>query len=140
LDLPDAPRLTSGPQAQAALIPGNMTAPAETLMSLFQLLVTAPPDIPEPRVGGHVSEAQILTQTSPEYPLVARQARVQGAVVVRAIIGVDGRVKSAKALSGPSLLQTPAVAAVRRWVYKPATLNGTAVESETRIDLHFTLY
>jgi protein TonB len=87
-----------------------------------------------------VSEAQILTRTSPEYPLAARQAQVQGAVVVRAIISVDGRVKSAKALSGPWLLQKPAVAAVRRWVYKPATLNGTAIESEMRIDLHFTLY
>jgi len=140
LDLPDAPGLTSGPQAQAALIPGNMTAPAEALVSLFQLLVTAPPDIPKPRVGGRVSEAQILTQTSPEYPPAARQARVQGAVVVRATIGVNGHVKSAKVLSGPSLLQNPAVAAVRRWVYKPATLNGAAVESETRIDLHFTLY
>jgi protein TonB len=140
LDLPDAPGLTSGPQAQVVLIPGNMATPAGFQLSAFQFLWAAPPDIPKPRVGGQVSEAQILTQTSPEYPLVARQARVEGAVVVLAIIGVDGRVKSAKALSGPSLLQTPAVAAVRRWVYKPATLNGTAVESETRIDLHFTLY
>jgi TonB family protein len=139
LDLPDAPGLTTGPQAQAVLIPGNMTAPAETLVSLFQLLVPTPSDIPEPRVGGRVSEAQILTQRSPEYPLSARQARVQGAVVVRAVIDVDGHVKLAKAVSGPPLLQNPAVAAVRRWVYKPARLNGTAIESERRIELHFTL-
>jgi hypothetical protein len=85
LDLPDAPGLTSGPQAQAVLIPGNMAAPAETQVSLFQLLVTALPDIPEPRVGGRASEAQILTQTSPEYPLAARQARVHGSVVVRTL-------------------------------------------------------
>jgi protein TonB len=140
LDLPDAPGLTSGPQSQAVLIPGNMATPAGFQLSTFQFPWTAPPDIQKPRVGGQVSEAQILTQTSPEYPLAARQAQVQGAVVVRATISVDGRVKSAKALSGPWLLQNPAVAAVRRWVYKPATLNGTAVESETRIDLHFTLY
>jgi hypothetical protein len=57
LDLPDAPGLTPGPQAQAVLIPGNMAAPAETQVSLFQLLPTAPPDIPEPGVGGRASEA-----------------------------------------------------------------------------------
>ena len=138
-DLPDAPVLTSGPQAEVALFPGNMASPAENLVSLFHVLVTAPPDIPEPRIGGRVSEAQILTKRSPEYPLSARQARVQGSVVVRAVIGVDGHVKLAKVLSGPPVLQKPAVAAVRRWVYKPATLNGTAVESEMRIELHFKL-
>jgi periplasmic protein TonB len=116
-----------------------MAAPAETLVSLFQLLVRAPSDIPEPRVGGRVIEAQILIQRSPEYPPSARQARVQGSVVVRAVIGVDGHVKLAKAVSGPPVLHNPAMAAVRRWVYKPATLNGTAVESERRIELHFTL-
>jgi hypothetical protein len=52
LDLPDAPGLTSGPQAQQVLSPDNMAAPAETLVSLFQLLVPAPPNIREPRVGG----------------------------------------------------------------------------------------
>jgi TonB family protein len=134
LDLPDAPVLAFGPQAQAVLFAGN------TQLSAFQLPVTAPPDIPKPRVGGQASEAQILTQSPPEYPLAARQGRVQGSVVVRAVIGVDGHVKLAKALSGPPVLQNPAVAAVRRWVYKPATLNGVAVESETRIQLHFTLY
>jgi TonB family protein len=137
LDLPDAPGLTSGPQAQA---PGNIASPADIQASLFQLLAAALPDIPEPRVGGRASEARILTQTSPEYPLAARQARVQGSVVVRALIGVDGHVKSANVLSGPPLLRNPAVAAVRRWVYKPATLNGVAIESVTRIELNFTLH
>jgi protein TonB len=138
LDLPDAPVLTFG-QLQAISTPGNIATPAGIPLSAFPLPWAAPPDIPQPRVGGQVSEAQILTQTSPEYPLAAKQARVQGAVVVRAIIGVNGHIKSAKALSGPSLLQNPAVAAVKRWVYKPATLNGAAVESETRIELKFEL-
>jgi protein TonB len=90
-------------------------------------------------VGGQVREAQILTQTSPEYPLAARQARVQGSVVVSAVVGADGHIKSVKPMSGPPLLQNPAAAAVKQWVYKPATLNGIPVESETRIELNFTL-
>jgi hypothetical protein len=80
LDLPDAPGLTSGPQAQAVSTPSNIVAPAETQVSLFQLLPTAAPDIPEPTVGGQVSEAQILAQRSPEYPLTARQTRVSRAL------------------------------------------------------------
>jgi TonB family protein len=140
LDLPDAPSLTFGQQAQTVLIPGNMADPAKILVSLFHLLVAAPLDTPEPRVGGRVREAQILTKRSPEYPLSARQARVQGSVIVQAVIDVDGHVKLANAVSGPPVLQNAAVAAVKRWVYNPATLHGTAVESETRIELHFTLY
>jgi hypothetical protein len=72
LDLPDAPTLTSGPQAQAVLIPDNMAAPAMTSLSAFQLPVTAPPDILEPRFGGQAIEAQVLTQRSPEYSLAAK--------------------------------------------------------------------
>ena len=85
LDLPDAPVLTAGPLAQAVFIPGKMVAPPGRQVSLFQVLVTAPPDKPEPTVGGQASEAQILTQRSPEHPLAAKQARVQGSVVVRAL-------------------------------------------------------
>jgi protein TonB len=139
LDLPDPPILPFGPQAQALLFPGSMVAPSGIQLSALQLPVIAPPDIPKPRVGGQASEARILTQTPPEYPLAAKQAQVQGSVIVRAVIGVNGRVKLAKALSGPPLLQSPAVKAVRRWVYKPATLNGVAVESEMRIELKFAL-
>jgi hypothetical protein len=66
LDLPDAPTLTFEPQAQGVFFPGNMAALTGTPVSQFQLPVTAPPDILEPRVGGQASEAQILTQRSPE--------------------------------------------------------------------------
>jgi TonB family protein len=139
LDLPDAPILPFGPQAQALLLPGSLVASPGIQLSALQLPVIAPPDIPKPRVGGQATEARILTQTPPQYPLAAKQAQVQGSVIVRAVIGVNGRVKLAKALSGPPLLQSPAVKAVRRWVYKPATLNGVAVESEMRIELKFAL-
>lgn len=143
-DLPDAPGLNpGGQQFQSVQLPGNPTAPvpppAPAPPPPAPAPVQATPPAPQPRVGGQVREAQILTQTSPEYPLAARQARVQGSVVVSAVVGADGHIKSAKPLSGPPLLQSPAAAAVRQWVYKPATLNGIPVESETRIELNFTL-
>jgi TonB family protein len=139
-DLPDAPSLNpGGSQSQTIQLPGNPAAPVPPPPPA-PVQVTAPPPTPQqPRVGGQVREAQIVTQTSPEYPLAARQARVQGAIVISAVVGADGHIKSAKPISGPPLLQNPAVAAVKQWVYKPATLNGIPVESETRIELNFTL-
>jgi protein TonB len=80
----------------------------------------------------------LISSKPPEYPLVAKQAHVQGVVVVSAIVGVDGKVKSASAVSGPPLLQKAAVDAVKQWVYRPTTLNGAPVESETRVDVRFT--
>jgi periplasmic protein TonB len=144
-DLPDAPGLNpGGQQIQVVPLPGNPVAPvpppapAPAPPAPAAVQAATPPP-PQPKVGGQVREAQILTQTNPEYPLAARQARVQGSVVVSAVVGADGHIKSVKPLSGPPLLQNPAAAAVRQWVYKPATLNGIPVESETRIELNFTL-
>ena len=81
----------------------------------------------------------MLSRPNPSYPLAAKQARVQGTVVVLAVVAPDGRVKSAKAISGPPLLFNAAVAAVQDSVYQPAMLNGSPVESETRVELKFSL-
>jgi TonB family protein len=140
-DLPDAPGLNPGGQQVQVSLPLNSAGPVPPpppAPAPPPPVQTAPPT-PQPRVGGQVREAQILTQTSPEYPLAARQARVQGSVVISAVVGADGHIKSVKPISGPPLLQNPAAAAVKQWVYKPATLNGIPVESETRIELNFTL-
>jgi protein TonB len=65
------------------------------------------------------------------------RTRASGEVKVEAVIGVDGRIKSARAVSGPTLLQRAATDAVRQWVYKPAVLDGVPVESQTDIVLTF---
>ncbi|HUI82179.1 MAG TPA: TonB family protein [Bryobacteraceae bacterium] len=134
-DLPDAPHLTQTDQI-AVVLPGSANL--------------APPPSPAPtpappaasaavKIGGQIRQAEVLTRVNPEYPMSARQARVQGSVVVSATVGADGRIKAVKPLSGPPLLQTAAASAVKQWVYKPAMLNGTPIESETRIELKFTL-
>jgi TonB family protein len=136
-DLPDAPRLGAAEQATVALPGVNLAAPAP--MPAPPQAAPAPPAAAPAKLGGQVQQAEVVSRTNPEYPLAARQARVQGAVVVLASVGPDGRIKSARALSGPPLLQGPAVAAVKQWIYRPATLNGAPVESETRVELKFTL-
>ena len=89
--------------------------------------------------GGIVTEASILSQTRPVYPTLARQAHIQGSVVLHAIIGKDGRVAQLEVMSGHPLLVQAALDAVKQWLYKPTLLNGDPVEVDTTITVTFTL-
>jgi periplasmic protein TonB len=75
----------------------------------------------------------------PTYPAMALRDRVQGTVVLRALVGRNGRVQNVQILSGSSLLASTAVAAVRRWRYKPYDQNGELVAEEKQITLEFTI-
>ena len=75
----------------------------------------------------------------PDYPPVARQARIQGVVKLRGAIGKDGSVQSLTVLSGHPLLVPAALEAAKQWVYEPVTINGTPAEVESEIDVNFTL-
>lgn len=92
-------------------------------------------------VGGDIREATLLTRVEPTYPAVARTAKMQGPVYVEAIIGRNGRVRDAKAVSGaPYLpLRQAAIAAVQQWIYSPTTLNGQPVEVQLSVVVHFRL-
>lgn len=135
-DLPEAPGLIAAgaPPAIPVAVPGLNATPA--LPSALPRPST--PSTATPKTGGQLKQATPIFSKAPDYPLVAKQAHVQGVVVVAAIVGVDGKVKSASAVSGPPLLQKAAVDAVRQWIYKPTTLNGSPVESETRVEVRFT--
>jgi protein TonB len=90
-------------------------------------------------VGGVVEAARIVFQAQPEYPVIARSARVQGTVRLEAIISTDGSVQSLHVLSGPPLLIPAATRAVAQWRYQPTLLDGVAAEVTTEIDVTFTL-
>ncbi|MBZ5644364.1 MAG: energy transducer TonB [Acidobacteriia bacterium] len=89
--------------------------------------------------GGNVTAASILTQTRPVYPALARQARIQGSVVLHAIIDKDGKVAQLEVVSGHPLLVQAALDAVKQWRYKPTLLNGDPVEVDTTITVTFTM-
>lgn len=91
------------------------------------------------RVGGHVEAARLIYGPAPEYPTLARMARIQGTVHLEAVIGKDGSIQGLKLLSGHPLLVKAAVDAVQRWRYQPTLLNGEPVEVITDIDVNFTL-
>jgi TonB family protein len=75
----------------------------------------------------------------PVYPLPAQQAHVQGSVVLQAIIGEDGGVLNVQVISGPPMLTTAALEAVKQWHFKPHYEAGKAVPTETRITVNFTI-
>ena len=97
------------------------------------------PDPTRIRVGGNVQSARIVHQPKPNYPPLAKQARIQGTVRFEAILGKDGAVQQLRLVSGHPLLILAAQEAVKQWVYQPTQLNGEPVEVATTIDVNFAL-
>ncbi|HLW80208.1 MAG TPA: energy transducer TonB [Terriglobia bacterium] len=107
---------------------------------------TAPPPPPPKaatpkriRVGGQVESAKLIFQPKPDYPPLAKMARIQGTVRLEAVISKDGTIQDLKTVSGHPLLVKAALDAVQRWRYQPTLLNGEPVEVVTEIDVNFTL-
>jgi len=73
------------------------------------------------------------------YPRLAQQTKVQGSVVLQAIIGADGNIQDLHVLAGPSIMIAAAQQAVRQWKFKPYYMNGQAVETKARIIVNFTI-
>jgi protein TonB len=90
-------------------------------------------------MGGNVEAARVLHEIQPQYPLLAKDARIQGVVKLQAIIARDGSVQDLSLISGQPLLVPAAMNAVKQWVYKPTYLNGVPVEVQTEVDVDFLL-
>jgi len=90
-------------------------------------------------VAPAVMAAQLLTKVPPKYPDDAKKARIQGKVLLNAVIGKDGTVERLDVVSGASELQQSSLDAVRQWVYKPFLLNGEPVNVKTTITVIYTL-
>ena len=91
------------------------------------------------RVAQGVTQGLLIHKVVPIYPDSARAARVQGTVVLQAIIGKDGHVENLRVISGPEPLTAAAIQAVEQWRYKPYYLEGRPVEVETSIRVNFML-
>ena len=86
-----------------------------------------------------VQHALLVRRVQPSYPILARQAGVEGTVRLHAVIGRDGTIRELEVLSGHPLLVSAARDAVREWRYQPTLLNGEPVEVETYITVVFQL-
>jgi TonB family protein len=89
------------------------------------------------RVGGNVQLPMLVSRKDPVYPYAARTAGIQGVVVLEGLVGMNGRMKELKVVSGLQVFRQAAIDAVNQWVYKPAMLNGTAVEARVQVEIRF---
>ncbi|MBS1802150.1 MAG: M56 family metallopeptidase [Acidobacteria bacterium] len=90
-------------------------------------------------VDAKTMQKQLLAKVPPVYPPKAKAAKIQGKVVLDAVVGRDGQVENLKVVSGPKELQQSALDAVRQWVYKPFLLNSEPVNVTTTITVIYTL-
>ena len=104
--------------------------------------VASPPPPPaqnRPLITSKWAEGNLIYRVQPVYPTLARQARVQGSVQLRAIISKGGTIENLVAVSGHPMLIPSAVSAVRQWRYCPYMLNGEPIEVETEVTVNFVL-
>ena len=101
----------------------------------------APSAVPPQRiqVSQGIVEGMLVHTVKPSYPAMARNAHVEGQVILKAIIAKDGSIRDLKVLKGPAMLTRAAMTAVKQWRYKPYLLNAQPVEVETQITLDFRL-
>ncbi len=102
-----------------------------------------PPPAPAPVVRqfrtSKMLEGSLVRREQPLYPPLAKAARVQGPVLLAAIISKTGTIEDLHVISGHPMLVAAAIEAVRQWRYRPYVLNGEPVEVETQITVNFTL-
>jgi protein TonB len=110
--------------------------------SVLSSTPTVAPHIATPqrvRVSAGVTNGLLVHRVNPVYPPLARQARIQGMVMLQAQISKDGSIENLQLISGHPMLAPAAIEAVKQWKYKPYLLNGEPVEVDTQVQVNFTL-
>jgi TonB family protein len=111
----------------------------EASYSLRKTSETGTPRDKHIRVSAELQATKLINSPQPVYPVLARQAGIQGAVKLRAAISKEGSVEAIEVIAGHPLLVPAAVEAVRCWVYRPTVTNGEHVGVYTDIDVKFSL-
>lgn len=102
---------------------------------------TAPalPKLAKPLRVSVMMDGSLIRRVQPDYPMPAKQARIQGPVKLAAVIGKEGAIEHLQVLSGHPMLIPAALEAVRQWRYRPYILNGDPIEVNTQITVIFSL-
>jgi protein TonB len=121
-----------GGEAELAGVPGGV--PGGIAGGVLGGLAEAPPPPPPPpaapeprkpiRIGGAIKEPILIHRVDPEYPALAVHSRMEGVVILEAIVDEEGRVESVRVLRSPGVFDQAALNAVRQWRYSPVLLNG----------------
>jgi|SRR5271165_1796272 len=124
------------PGGQLGGVIGGIVSATSNLASVPKLATAAPTRV---RISQGVTKGLLIHRVEPTYPPLARAARVQGEVILSAVIDVNGSIQNLQLVSGHPMLVPSAIAAVKQWRYKPYLLNGQPVEVETQITVIFSL-
>jgi protein TonB len=124
------------PGGQLGGVIGSVISATSSLAAVPKFMPATPQRI---RISGGVTKGLLIHRVEPTYPPLARAARVQGDVVLSAVIDTNGQIQNLQLVSGHPMLVPAALNAVKGWRYKPYLLNGQPVEVETTITVIFTL-
>jgi len=146
-ETPATPTASSGgvvggvPGGVVGGIPGGVLGDVLSAQHSAPLPAKVPDAVPVKRirVASRVVEANLIHDVTPQYPAEAGRDRIEGTVVLMAVIGTDGSVKDVRVESGLPVLAQAAIDAVKQWRYKPYTVDGQPVEVDSRITINFTL-
>ncbi len=144
VDVPETIRPETGLEGFENTIEGVTGVIAGTVAGDASAVLAPPPAAPPPPsqpvpVGGKVAPPAKVRGADPVYPAIAQAARVQGLVILQAVIGEDGRVRDVRVMKSIPLLDQAAVDAVRQWEYSPTLLNGVPVPVVMTVTVRFNL-
>ena len=124
------------PGGQLGGVIGGIISSTSSVAAVSNLSKPAPQRV---RVSPGVSKGLLTYRIEPTYPPLARQARIQGIVVLTAVIDKGGNIQNLQVVSGHPMLAPAAIEAVKQWRYKPFLLNGQPLEVETAVTVTFSL-
>jgi TonB family protein len=136
----DAGGSDAAPALDAASDSDGSPAALSGISSSPRVPTLAPPTVPDDapaRIGGDVKEPRLISSALPVYPMGARQAGVEGDVVVNTTIDKNGNVVGMKVVSGPTLLRQAALDSLHRWKYEPSKLDGQPVAVQMQVTIKF---
>src|SRR5712692_4120355 len=130
----------ASPGENALVLSGHLLSSAPNSSTLANVLST-PPRLPQPAmpVSQGISEGMVEYRVKPSYPDQARTMRLEGPVLLQAVITENGTVQDLKVVRGQPILARAAVDAVQQWHYRPYRLNGKPVRMQTEITIDFKL-
>ena len=131
----------NGRQAIEIMAPGAAGTPSSIASFTAPGATSASASGTPMNVAGNVQAAKAIpgSKVAPVYPPQARQAKIQGQVVLQAVIAPNGTMQEVKAISGHPMLIQAAIDAVKQWAYEPTVVNGQPVSVATQISVNFTL-
>jgi protein TonB len=127
----------AGDQAAADAVTARERAEALAIKEKADAAARAKAKAAAVRVGGKIKAPTKIKDVQPVYPAAAQSARVQGAVIIEATIGPDGKVIDAKVVRSVPMLDQAALEAVQQWEYTPTLLNGVPVPVVITVTINF---